>query len=92
MEQSKRLSASKWIFRRAGDCIGRCQGVQTICKSGKAENDLDLRDARWRLSTEKNHPSNVDTSVPEEAFQRYASLFYRFREGAGIKGLRKRKQ
>ena len=63
-----------------------------ICKSGKAENDLDLRDARWRLSAEKNHPSNVDSSMPAKAFQRCASLFYRFREGTGIKGLRKRKQ
>jgi len=52
-----------------------------ICKSGKAESDLHLRDARWRLSPEKSHPLNVDSSVPEKAFQRYTSLFYRFREG-----------
>lgn len=62
-----------------------------IHKSGKAENDLDLRDARWILSTEKNHPSQVDSSVPVKTFQSYAFLFYRFREGTGIKGLYKMK-
>lgn len=66
--------------------------MQMICESGKAGNDLDLRDARSMLSAEKDHPSNVDSSVPAKAFQRYASLFYRFREGTGIKGLCKRKQ
>lgn len=62
-----------------------------ICKSGKVETDLDLRDAKWR-SAEKHHPAKADSSVPAKASQRYASLFYRFREGTGIKGLRKRKQ
>lgn len=62
-----------------------------IHKSGKAENDLDLRDARWLLSTEKNHPSQVDSSVPVKAFQSYTFLFYRFREGTGIKDLYKMK-
>lgn len=74
MEQSRRLSANKRIFRWSGDCIARHQGVEMICKSGKAENDLDLRDARWRLSAEKDHPSNIDSSMPVKAFQRYASL------------------
>lgn len=40
-----------------------------IHKSGKAENDLDLRDARWILSTEKNYPSHIDSSVPVKAFR-----------------------
>lgn len=66
--------------------------MQMICESGKAGNDLDLRDDRWMLSAEKNHPSNIDSFVPAKAFQRYASLFYRFREGTGIKGLHKGKQ
>lgn len=86
------MSANIQIFRCTGGCIGRRQGVQMIHKSGKAENDLDLRDARWILSTKKNYPSHIDSSVPVKAFQSYVFLFYRFREGSGIKGLREMKQ
>lgn len=46
MEQSKRSNANKQIYRWAGDCIGRHHSVWMMSKSGKAENDLDLRDAR----------------------------------------------
>lgn len=92
MEQSKRSNANKQICRWAGDGIGRHHGVQIIYRLGKAENDLDLRDFQWTLSTENNHPSNVNSSVPAKAFQRYASVFYRVRERTEIKGIRKRKQ
>lgn len=58
----------------------------------EAGSHQDLRYLRQRLSAGKNRPPGVNGWVPEEGFQRCWSVFYRFRETAGIKGPRERKQ
>lgn len=89
MERGARQDGDVGVFRRAGGCVGKRRGVRGIREAG---SDPGLRYGRWRLSAGKNRPSDVNSSVPGEAFQRCSSVFYRFRGRTGVKGLREREQ
>lgn len=43
--------------------------MQVMCRSGKAANDLDLSDARWRLSTGRSHLLNTGTLCQRKLFR-----------------------